>query len=190
MTKGELDLMRAMLREELEPVKEEQAAQGRRISDLEKAKRTHSGQIAAVKTQDIARLQSEAKLDRKGDNEAIGVAFDRMAIFVNDIAENVSTIKEQLQPRSIVELPDGRGGTSVRPASVVAAESSVRTENKQEGIAKVVLDTALDATKAVTNSASVQKWQKRITTPLLVATPVLVELVHQVWPYIFPHAAP
>ena len=46
---------------------------------------------------------------------------------------------------------------SVRPASLVAAESSVRTENKQESLTKLTLNAALDTTKAKDNSAAAKR---------------------------------
>jgi hypothetical protein len=150
MTKGELELMRAMLREELAPVI-------KRVEVLEEGRRNHSIQVRAIKTQDLPLMQSETKLALKDESEAMGLAFNRMAIFVNDIAENVATvakdvttIKDQQTPRSVVKIADQTGRVSERPASQVAAESSLRTE-------KTAIDVAADTTLAKNNSAAAKK---------------------------------
>lgn len=188
MTPRELDLMRQMLREEIEPVRNQVADLATRTKALEEADKTFktklSGQHRAVTKELIPQLRSEAEAIRKGDMGAVADAFNRMGHVVADLAETASRI-EQNSNRSLVELPDGKGGTSVRPASLVAAESSVRAENNQAGLAKVVLGAAIDTTTAKDTAASVKVWQKRVTTPILVLMPIAVELVHQLWPIIF-----
>lgn len=168
MTPREIELLRVMLREEvtiaIAPVKAELADLGERTKKLEDAKRKHSGEVHAITRVAIPQMQSEAERIRRGDMGGIADAFDKMVHVVNDVADNVSAMRTELQPRATLALPDGKGGTSIRPASLVAAESSVRTEVKQDGIAKVVVDAAIDTTKAKNDAASAKK---RITVTMI-----------------------
>lgn len=180
-------MVRDAVTQGIQPVRDELEELAKRTRALEDAKRKHSGEVQAITKVAIPQMQSEADRIRKGDMGAVADAFDKMAHVVNDVADNVAAMRTEIQPRAVVSLQDGKGGTSVRPASLVAAESSIRTENKQDGMAKVVLDVALDTADAKKDSADAKKWQKRVTTPLIVATPIVVAIVREVWPLIFPH---
>jgi hypothetical protein len=150
MTPAELNLMRMMLREEIDgaisPVRADLAKLTERTTKLEETDRKHSGQHRAVTKEIIPQLKSAAEESQRGTTAGIADAFNKMVHVVSDLGDAVARVEAGLQPRALVELPDGKGGTSVRPASLVAAESSVRTENKQESIGKIVLDSALDTT--------------------------------------------
>lgn len=106
-----------------------------RIDKLEKALESKH---RTVTTELLPRLKSEVTLERKGDNEAIGVAFDRMVHFVNDLAENVSDIKSgvaEIVQRGQLEVKDPKGGTSIVPALHVNTAATLRTENKTDALA-------------------------------------------------------
>jgi len=160
MTPGEMQLMREMLREEIQPVREEQVEQGKRIKALEDAKRSHSMRVRAITTEQIPLAKSEARLERKGDNEAIGVAFDRMAAFMNDLAETAARIEVKQSPVTVT-LSDGTGRTSERPASLVAAESSVRTENTTNQIQGTTAAIQVAANRSDTQSLDAAKASQR-----------------------------
>lgn len=144
----------------------------RRLTELEKKDSQRSGQHHAVTTEIVPRAVSEMKAARDGDNAGIAAAVNSLGRTLTEVAQRTERIEAELQPRATVELPDGKGGKSIRPASLVAAESSVRTENKQEIIAnkqdsigKMVLDAALETTKAKDSAVSTKR---RATVTLVV----------------------
>ena len=155
---------------------------------LKESDAKRSGQHKLVTREILPRALSDSKAEREGENAGIATALNNFAGVVETLTAKVEAMESNMQPRAVVALPDGKGGRSIRPASLVAAESSVRTENKQDSLAKVILDSALDTTKAKDSSAAAQTWQKRVTTPLIIAVPVIVAVVREVWPLVFPHA--
>jgi hypothetical protein len=176
MTPGEQNLMRMILREEIDtaitPVREDLAKLTERTSKLEKTdaeiQKKVSGQHRAVTKEIIPQLQSAAEDARRGDMAGVGDAFNKIVYVLADMGDSIAQMRAEMQPRAVVELPDGKGGTSVRPASLVAAESSVRTENRQESLAKLTLDASIDTTKAKDNSADAKKAAQRAFVTSLV----------------------
>ena len=144
--------------------------------ELERARRSHSIQVRAITKEALPRIQSEAKLERKGDNEAIGVAFDRMAAFMNDLAETAVRIEGKQSPVT-VKLSDSTGRTSERPASLVAAESSVRTEKTTNQIQGTTAAIQVAANRSDTQSLDAAKASQRAFITTLV-TGALIGIWH------------
>ncbi len=146
-----------------------------RLGKLEGADRQHERGVRDARVE-VVRSEHDIKAET---NDVVLAAVRHCTGAMQAMTTEFKAIKEAQarietnSNRSLVALPDGQGGTSVRPASMVAAESSVRTENKQDSIGRVVLDAALDTTKAKDNSAAA----KRRGTATLIVT-VVVALWH------------
>lgn len=116
----------------------------------------------------VAKKFSESQHELDGTNAGLAKFVERLAYVVNDSNERAARTEEaiariaiDMQPRAMVALTDTHGRVSERPASVVAAESSVRTEgtaNQIQGQAKA-LQVGVD--RSDTQSLAAAKWSKR-----------------------------
>lgn len=115
------------------------------------------GQIREEVSPAVARKLSESQHDI--EDRARG--FERTVLdALREHGRKLEEIETGLQPRAMVRLSDGQGGTSERPASMVAAESSVRTENaayKLEGKADAI---QVAANRSDTQSLAAARWAK------------------------------
>ena len=132
-----------------------------RLNPVAKRVDKHSGKFGEIREEvspAVARRFSESQHEIE----------DRAHGFERTVLDQLREIRDEMQPRATVELSDGRGGKSIRPASLVAAESSVRTENaayKIEGTANQIqgqakaLQVGVDRSDA--QSLDAAKWSKR-----------------------------
>ncbi len=169
MTPAELQLMRMMLREEIEPVREDVRKLSDRTTRLEAKSGQLSGQQRAVTKQMLPQLASSVEDSRRGDAAGMSAAFNRLA-------DAVAEIRADMQPRAVVELSDGRGGKSIRPASLVAAESSVRTENTANKI-----EGKADAIQVAANRADSQSLAAKVATHRVLIAQILSAIALTAW---------
>lgn len=201
MTPRELELVGAMVRDAVTsavaPLREEVADIAKRTKSLEQKDAKHSGQFRAVTKEVIPRALSESKHEIDGANAGIADTLTRFGLVLNDMGDtiaevrtDVSTIKDQIQPRATMELTDGKK-TSIKPASIVAAESSLRTEdttNQIQGQAKA-LQVGVD--RSDTQSLAAAKWAKRnaIATSIVVSISAVVVAAWKIYEALS-HASP
>lgn len=183
MTPTDRDEFRRMLANALQPLQEQIDAikipLAGELDALKQRDEKHSGQHKLVLGEVIPRIVSEVEKTRVSDLAAIAEAVKKLADVANETTErqartdqNVAIIVRQVQA-AVVQVSNGRS-TSIRPASLVAAESSVRTETAQSLM-------QVDVTTANKQTAAMATWQKRITTPLLILVPVLIEIIRQIF---------
>lgn len=183
MTPADRDEFRRMLASALQPMQEQiDAIKIPLAAELEELKgRTAklSGQHRQVLGELIPKIVTKAEEDRTSDLSAVVTAMQRLLDMTNAASErqarteeNVALILRQNQA-AVVHVSDGRS-VSIKPASLIAAESSVRTETAT-GLMQV------DVTSTKKETAALTTWQKRVTTPLLVLVPVLIEIYRQLF---------
>ncbi len=193
MSPADREEFRRMLANALQPMQEEIDAIRRadyeavvdplkqEIAKLKAKDEKHSGQHKLA----LGGLQTfkvENEETRAADLGAIAKAMNNLIEISKETVErqarteqNVAEIKKQSTAAQFHET-DAAKGTSVRPASVVAAENAIANTTAT----KVM---AVDVKSAGESTAAMQKWQKRVTTPLLVVVPILVEVYRQLFPH-------
>lgn len=185
MSPADRDELRIMLRNAIQPLQEQIDAikipLAGEIDALRQRGDKLSGQQRAVLVETLPKIVSEVERTRVADLAAIAAAVQKLVEVSNDTVErgartdqNVALILRQNQAATVPVTTDRV--TSIRPASLVAAESSVRTET-----ATAMMQ--VDVTAAGKQTAAAVTWQKRVVTPLLVLVPVLVEVYRQLFPH-------
>jgi len=184
MTPAEQKLMgeviRASLREELDPLKKEvsdiKSKVGglevaatdakRKIQKLEDTDRKHSGTHREITQGIIPRIQSqtdEVKQESSRGLQSSTEAYERILTLFDAIAERTERLEEEQRrgreeaekraKKNSFEIPDGKGGVSMVPAAVVAAQTAHQSGMKTDSLAVDVETTAKLAGKNL-------KWQK------------------------------
>ncbi len=154
-------VLASVIERKLAPIQSSVNQAVQRIEGLERQQTTGLRDARA----EVAKSSNDIKVST---HDTVLAAVRHLSTSLESVASDLQSVKEQIQPRSIVEVRDERGSTSMRPASLVAAESSIRTENAQQGIAKVVLDAALDTTQAKNSAAAAKKRSTATLVTMLV----------------------
>lgn len=148
------------------------------ITALKEVDRKHSGQHRLVTGELLPRMVNDVERTRAGDLAAFGQAIAKLVDVTNETVlrqaraderaqrteEKVERILKQNEA-ALVQQTDERGTISIKPASLVAAET---TREMQRDVAAVG-----------ENARAVDNWQKRVTTPLLVIIPLIFEIIRQ-----------
>jgi hypothetical protein len=172
MTPADRDELARMIARALAPLREQidaiQPSVDREIERLKARDAKHSGEHRFVTAELVPAVASKAEADTR----AIVGALGQVVTVVNEIAErqartdqSVGVILKQTQAAQI-QVIDKSGTVSIRPASMVAAEASTRTEQATAEAAKQQL-----------------AWQRRAASLLVVAT-LVGEVLRAVF---FPH---
>ena len=167
MTPGEMQLLRAMLREEIDealtPVRKEVKDLAARTRTLEETDRKHSGQHRAVTRELIPQLKSNVESARLGDLAGIADAYGRIVHLVNDMSDTVARIEK----RGLVEVKDETGATSIVPTALVAKKAAEGAEAAAVAGAHAALSSnrkadaiQIAADRADTHSLSAKRWAK------------------------------
>jgi hypothetical protein len=190
------EMLRASLKDALDPIKNGVENLERDVTSLKAASRNHGLEIQKLKDTDrkhsgVHREISQVALPqvltkttemRDRDMDAVTTAYERMLHLHDDLSERLEISQQETrelkmavnavvahQQLSLVKVPDGKGGIEVKAASVLAATSSQKNEG---AIAAVAVDTA--NTKA--DTTSIKGWTKA-AAGIGVFVPILAKLI-------------
>lgn len=130
------------------------------VKRIEKLERVDTQHAAGIRDARVEVTRSHAEIEKSTTETLLAAArhtTGAIEALTGEVQDVKKRLEDNLQPRALVELPDGKGGKSIRPASLVAAESSVRTENAQKGMVTTVLNAALETTTAKDNAAAAKR---------------------------------
>ncbi len=154
----------------------------KRLDDLEGANQQHDRGIRDARVE-VTRSKNDIEAST---NDAMLAAvrhcdgtMQAMTVELQAVKEAQQRI-EQNSTRSLVKVTDEKGGTSIRPASLVAAESSVRTEDNTKAI-------QVAANRSDTQSLAAARWAKLGPTITGFVFAALVGLWHFIQ-YVIAHA--
>lgn len=165
-----------------------------RLKPVESRTSKHSTQLGAVREEvspAVARKIAESEHnieDRSGGFERIVLdAITSLREETQEAKAIALRTEAALQPRTTVSFTDGSGNTSIQPASLVAAASSVRTEvtaNQTLGQTKAL---QVDVESADKNALAAKKAAQRnlvsgIVTAVIVGAYSAWQILHSMGP--------